>query len=38
MMNKIEVVEPFKYLGSLTSADGNCSKDTPDPKWEWPRK
>ena len=24
----IEVVEHFKYLGSLKSADGNCSKDT----------
>ena len=24
----IEVVEYFKYLGSLKSADGNCSKDT----------
>ena len=25
---QIEVVEHFKYLGSLKSADGNCSKDT----------
>ena len=25
---EIEVVEHFKYLGSLKSADGNCSKDT----------
>ena len=24
----IEVVEHFKYLGSLKLADGNCSKDT----------
>ena len=24
----IEVVEHFKYIGSLKSADGNCSKDT----------
>ena len=23
-----EVVEHFKYLGSLKSADGNCNKDT----------
>ena len=23
-----EVVEHFKYLGSLKAADGNCSKDT----------
>ena len=33
----IEVVEHFKYLGSLKSADGNCSK-TPDPELEWPKK
>ena len=26
--DQIEVVEHFKYLGSLKSADGNCSKDT----------
>ena len=25
---EIEVVEHFKYLGSLKSADGNCNKDT----------
>ena len=25
---QIEVVEHFKYIGSLKSADGNCSKDT----------
>ena len=25
---EIEVVEHFKYIGSLKSADGNCSKDT----------
>ena len=25
---EIEVVEHFKYLGSLKAADGNCSKDT----------
>ena len=25
---QIEVVEHFKYLGSLKSADGNCGKDT----------
>ena len=25
---QMEVVEHFKYLGSLKSADGNCSKDT----------
>ncbi len=25
---QIEVVEHFKYLGSLKSADANCSKDT----------
>ena len=25
---QIEVVEHFKYLVSLKSADGNCSKDT----------
>ncbi len=25
---QLEVVEHFKYLGSLKSADGNCSKDT----------
>ena len=25
---QIEVVEHFKYLGSLKSADGNCSKGT----------
>ena len=25
---QIEVVEHFKYLGSLKSADSNCSKDT----------
>ncbi len=24
----MEVVEHFKYLESLKSADGNCSKDT----------
>ena len=24
----IEVVEYYKYLGSLKAADGNCSKDT----------
>ena len=24
----IEVIEHFKYLSSLKSADGNCSKDT----------
>ena len=33
----IKVVEHFKYLGSLKSADGNCSK-TPDPELERPRK
>ena len=26
--DEIEVVEHFKYLGSLKSADGNCNKDT----------
>ena len=25
---QMEVVEHFKYLESLKSADGNCSKDT----------
>ncbi len=25
---QMDVVEHFKYLGSLKSADGNCSKDT----------
>ena len=28
---EMEVVEHFKYLGSLKSATGNCSKDTRDP-------
>ena len=25
---QIEVVEHFKYIGSLKADDGNCSKDT----------
>ena len=25
---QIEVVEHFKYIGSLKAADGNCSKDS----------
>ena len=25
---QMEVVEHFKYIGSLKAADGNCSKDT----------
>ena len=25
---RIEVVEHFKYIGSLKATDGNCSKDT----------
>ena len=35
---EIEVVEHFKYLGSLKSADGNIVIKTPDRELEWPRK
>ena len=32
--DQMEVVEHFKYIGSLTSPDGNVV----DPELEWPRK
>ena len=36
---QIEVVEHFKYIGSLQSADGkNNVTMTPNPELEWPRK
>ena len=35
---QIEVVELFKYLSSLKSADSNCNNDVPDPELEWPSK
>ena len=36
---QIEVVEHFKYLGSLQSADGkNNVTMTSNPELEWPRK
>ena len=39
MMNTcIEVVEHFKYLGSLKPPDGNIVAKTPDPELECPRK
>ena len=34
----IEVVEHFKYLGSLKLADENIVAKSPDPELEWPRK
>ena len=35
---QIEMVELFRYLSSLHSADGNCNNDISDPELEWPSK